>query len=91
MAPERRANRANTRATRTLLPPELPASAAHFALVFRLGGTAAQSAKIPAGSFVQQVFVYFDTKDRVGQIYLTNCLAIQIDYIYDRHNFVSFS
>jgi hypothetical protein len=91
MAPERRPNGANARATRTLLPPKLAASAAYFALILGLGGAAAQSAKIPAGSFVQQVFIYFDAKDRVGQLYLTNCLAIQIDYIYDRHNFVSFS
>jgi hypothetical protein len=33
------------------------------------------------------VFVHFDAEDRVRQFYLANGLAIQIDYIYDRHIF----
>src|SRR5229473_793648 len=91
MAPERRTNRADTRAARTLLLPELAARAADFALVLGLVRAAAQSAQVPPRSFVQQVLIDLRAKDRVRQIHLTDFLAIQVDYVDDRHNLFSFS
>src|SRR5713226_10519810 len=90
MAPERRTNRANARAASTLLLPKLAACAADFALVFRLVRARAQSAQIPARSFVQQVRIHLRAKYRVGELHLPDLLAIQIDYIHDRHNLDSF-
>src|SRR5258708_8409286 len=91
MAPERRANGAYTRAARALLLPELAARAADFALVLGLVRAAAQSAQVPPRSFMQQVLIDLRAKDRVRQLHLTDFLAIQIDYVDDRHNLFSFS
>src|SRR5229473_1988931 len=91
MAPEGRADRTDTRAARALLLPELAARAAHFALVLGLVRAAAQSAQVPPRSFVQQVLVDLRAKNRVRQLHLTDFLAIQIDYVDDRHNLFSFS
>src|SRR5712664_490183 len=87
MAPERRTNRPDTRAASTLLLPKLAARAADFALVFRLVRARAQSAQIPARSFVQQMRIHLRAKYRVGELHLPDLLAIQIDYIHNRHNF----
>src|SRR2546430_12304388 len=57
MTPERRADRAHTRAARTLLLPEFAARAADFALVLGLVRAAPQPAQVPSRSFVQQVLV----------------------------------
>src|SRR2546428_4576465 len=86
VAPERRADRAHTRAARALLLPELAARAAHFALFLDLVRASAQSAEIPPRSFMQQVLIDLRAKDRVRQLHLTDFLAIQIDYVDDRHN-----
>src|SRR2546428_8662729 len=91
VAPERRADRAHTRAARALLLPELAARAADFALVLGLVGTAAQPAQVPPRSFMQQVLIDLRAKDRVRQLHLTDFLAIQIDYVDDRPNLVSLS
>src|SRR6266851_5542105 len=91
MAPERRTNRAHARAASALLLPELAARAADFALVLGLVRTAAQPAEVPPRSFMQQVLVDLRAKDRVRQLHLTDLLAIQIDYVDDRHNLFSFS
>src|SRR6266852_2778446 len=91
MPPQRRADRADARASRALLLPELAARAAHFALFLGLGGASPQAVEIPPRSFMQQVLVDFGAEDRVCQFYLADLLAIQINYIHDRHNFVSFS
>src|SRR5713226_4960909 len=91
MAPERRANRAHARAARALLLPELAARAAHFALVLGLVRAATQPAQVPSRSFVQQVLVDLGAENRVRQLHLTDFLAIQIDYVDDRHNLFSFS
>src|SRR5271155_697791 len=91
MAPQRRPNRANTRAARAFLLPKLAACTADFALVLGLGCAATQPREIPPRSFVQQVLIDLGAEDRIGQFELTDCLAIQIDYIHDRHNFFSFS
>src|SRR6267154_6771370 len=64
--------------------------AADFALVFGLVRARAQSAQIPARSFVQQMRIHLRAKYRVGKLHLTDLLAIQIDYIHDRHNLDSF-
>src|ERR1700682_4682621 len=89
MTPEWRTNRADSRAASTLLPPELAARAADFALVLGLVRARAQPAQIPARSFVQQVGIHLRAKHRVGELHLPDLLAIQIDYIHDRHNFPS--
>src|SRR5882724_9969522 len=89
MAPKRRANRADARAAGALLLPELAARAADFALVLGLVRARTQPAQIPPRSFVQQVLVDFRAKDRVRQLHLTDLLAIQIDYVDDRHNLFS--
>src|SRR5262249_50767206 len=47
MAPERRADRADTRPAGALLSPELAARAADFALVLRLVGACAKAVAIP--------------------------------------------
>src|SRR5260370_18357393 len=86
MAPERRADRAHTRAARALLLPKFAASAAHFALFLDLVRTSAQSAQVPPRSFVQQVLVDLLAKNRVRQLHLPDFLPIQIDYVDDRHN-----
>src|SRR5258705_7605465 len=90
MAPQRRTNRADARAASALLPPELAARAADFALVLGLVRARAQTAQIPARSFVQQVWIHLRAKHRVGELHLPDLLAIQIDYIHDRHNLDSF-
>ncbi len=51
----------------------------------------AQSAQVPARSFVQQVLIHLCAKDRVRQFHLADLLAIQIEHIYDRHDLFSFS
>src|SRR5260370_1188144 len=51
----------------------------------------AQSAQVPPRSFMQQVLIDLRAKDRVRQLHLTDFLAIQIDYVDDRHNLFSFS
>src|SRR5882762_6023653 len=86
VAPERRTNRADTRAAGAFLPPELAARAADFALVLGLVRARAQTAEIPARSFMQQVRIHLRAKYRVGELHLPDLLAIQIDYIHDRHN-----
>src|SRR6266478_4273700 len=91
MTPERRANRAYTRAPRALLLPELAACAAHFALLLDLVRAPAQSAQVPPRSFMQQVLIDLRAKDCVRQLHLTDLLAIQIDYVHYRHNLFSFS
>src|SRR6266404_8237282 len=91
MTPERRANRAYTRAPRALLLPELAACAAHFALLLDLVRAPAQSAQVPPRSFMQQVLIDLRAKDCVRQLHLTDLLAIQIDYVHYRHNLVSSS
>src|SRR6266849_4199484 len=90
MTPERRPDRAHTRAARALLLPELAARAAHFALVLGLVRTSAQPAQVPPRSFVQQVLVDLRAKNRVRQLHLTDFLAIQVHYVDDRHNLFSF-
>jgi hypothetical protein len=67
------------------LPPELAACAADFALILGLGRAAAQPREIPPRSFVQQVTIHLGAEDRVRQFYLTDFLAIQIDYIHYWH------
>src|SRR5258707_11750855 len=89
MAPERRANRAHTRASRALLLPKFAARAADFALFLDLVRTPAQSAQVPSRSFMQQVLVDLRAKDRVRQLHLPDFLAIQVDYVDDRHNLFS--
>src|SRR6266481_9843300 len=91
MTPERRTDRADTRAPRALLLPELAARAAHFALFLDFVRAPAQSPQIPPRSFVQQVLIHLCAKDCVRQLDLADFLAIQIDYIHDRHNLFSFS
>src|SRR5580658_2940505 len=88
--PQRRANRADTRAAGALLPPQLAPRAAYFALVFRLVGARANLALIPARRFVQQVRIHLRAKNRVGELHFAHFLATQIDYVHDRHNFFSF-
>src|SRR6266404_5217456 len=89
MTPKRRANRAYARAPRALLLPELAACAADFALFLDLVRTPAQSAQVPSRSFMQQVLVDLRAKDRVRQLHLPDFLAIQVDYVDDRHNLFS--
>src|SRR6202158_2647039 len=91
MAPERRADRAHTRAARALLLPELAARATDFALFLDLVRAPAQSAQVPPRSLVQQVLIDLRAKDRVRQFHLTDFLAIQVNYVDDRHNLFSFS
>src|SRR6266849_8971453 len=91
MAPERRTDRAHTRAARALLLPELAARAADFALVLGLVRAAAQPAQMPPRGFVQQVLIDLRAKDRVRQFHLPDFLAIQVHYVDDRHNLFSFS
>src|SRR5277367_598644 len=91
MAPQRRSNRANARAARALLPPQLAASAAHFALVLGFVGARANLALIPARRLVQQMRIHLRAKNRVGELHFAHFLATQIDYVHDRHNFASFS
>src|SRR5712692_7422443 len=91
MTPKRRTDRANTRAAGALLPPELAARAADFALFLDLVRSPAQPAQIPPRSFVQQVLIHLRAKDRVRQLDLADFLAIQIDYIHYRHDLSSFS
>src|SRR6516225_8351137 len=91
MPPERRADRAHAGASRTLLPPELAACAAHFALFLGLVRPATQPCEIPPRSLMQEVLIDFGTEDRVRQFYLADLLAIQINYIHDRHIFISLS
>src|SRR6267378_1586779 len=91
MTPQRRTDRADARASRALLLPELAARAAHFALFLHLVRASAQSSQIPPRSFVQQVLIHLRAEDRVRQFDLADFLATQIDYIDDRHNFFSFS
>ncbi len=62
VAPERRTNRADARAARALLLPELSARAADFALVLRLVRSRALSRQIVAHGFVQQVLVHLAPK-----------------------------
>jgi hypothetical protein len=88
MAPERRTDRAHARAACTLLPPEFSACSAHFTLILGLVRPRAQPAQIPPRSFVQQMLVHLRAKDRIRQFHLANFLAIQIDYIHDRHVFL---
>src|SRR5882672_5687476 len=90
MTPERRTDRADTRAPRALLLPELAARAAHFALFLDLVRAPAQSPQIPPRSFVQQVLIHLCAKDRVRQFDLADFLATQIDYVHDGHNLFSF-
>src|SRR6266446_9984887 len=90
MTPERRTDRADARASRTLLLPELAARAAHFALFLDLVRAPAQSPQIPPRGFVQQVLIHLRAKDRVRQFDLADLLATQIDYVHDRHNLFSF-
>src|SRR4029077_5038425 len=90
MAPQRRTNRPDARAPGALLPPQLAARAAHFALVLGLVGARAHAAQIPPRSFMQQVWVDLGAEYRLGQLHLPDLLAIQIDYIHDRHNLDSF-
>src|SRR5713226_9744972 len=90
MTPERLPDRAHARAARALLLPELAARAADFALVLGLVRAAAQSAQVPPRSFMQQVLIDLRAKDRVRQLHLTDFLAIQVDYVDDRHNLFSF-
>ncbi len=89
MPPQRRTDRAHTRAAGAFLPPQLAPRAAHFALVLGLVGARADFALIPARRFVQQVRIYLRAKNRVGKLHLAHFLAIQIDYVNDRHNFAS--
>src|SRR5436305_15350116 len=91
MTPERRANRADTRASSALLLPELAASAADFALIFRLVRTRAQSAQIPPRSFVQQMRIHLGAEYRLRQVHLPDLLAFQIYDIHDRHKFSYFA
>src|SRR6266850_349872 len=91
MTPERRTDRADARAPRALLLPELAARAAYFALFLDLVRAPAQSTQIPPRSFVQQVLIHLCAKDCVRQIDLADFLATQIDYVHDRHNLFSFS
>src|SRR6266478_2579733 len=91
MAPERRTNRTDARAAGALLPPELAARAADFAFVLGLVRARAQTAQIPARSFVQQVRIHFRAKHCVGELHLPDLLAIQIDDVHDRHNFPYFA
>src|SRR5712672_4847529 len=90
MAPQGRPDRTHSRTPCALLLPELAACAADLALVLGLVRTAAQPAQMPPRSFVQQVLVDFRAKNRVRQLHLTDFLAIQIDYVDDRHNLFSF-
>src|SRR5579862_5304754 len=90
MAPQGRTNRAYTRATGALLPPQLATGAADFALVFRLVGAGANFALIPARRFVQQVRIHLRAKNRVGELHFAHFLATQIDYVHNRHDFLSF-
>src|SRR5882762_6273421 len=91
MAPERRPDRADARAPCALLLPELAARAADFALFLDLVRAPAKSAQVPPRSLVQQVLVDLRAKDRVRQLHLTDFLAIQVNYVDDRHNLFSFS
>src|SRR4029077_15543931 len=91
MAPEGRTNGADARAAGSFLPPELAPRAADFTLVLGLMRARAQTAQIPARSFMQQVRIHLGAKYGVGELHLPDLLAIQIDYIHDRHNLVSFS
>src|SRR6267143_3237175 len=91
MTPEWRPDRADARASRALLLPELAARAAHFALFLDLVRAPAQSPQIPPRGFVQQVLIHLRAKDRVRQFDLADFLATQIDYIDDRHELCSFS
>src|SRR6267378_715220 len=74
MTPERRADRADARAARAFLLPELAARAADFALFLDLVRAPAQSAQVPPRSLVQQVLVDLRAKNRVRQFHLTDLL-----------------
>ena len=76
MAPQRRADRADTRASRALLLPQLAAGAADFALFLGLVRAAAQPGEVPPGGFVQEVAVDLGAKDRVRQIDLADFLSV---------------
>src|SRR5580704_15599900 len=91
MSPERRTNRPDASAAGALLPPELAASAADFALVLGLVRAAADFPHVPARRFVQQILIHLRAKYRVGKLHLPDLLAFQIHYIHDRHNLVSLS
>src|SRR2546430_17249739 len=45
---------------------------------------------VPPRSFMQQVLIDLRAKDRVRQLQLTDFLALQIDYVDDRHYLFSF-
>jgi len=91
MTPERRTNGADAPARpvpfcrQSLRPAPL-----NFALVLGLVRARAQTAQIPARSFMQQVRIHFGANTRVGELHLPDLLAIQIDYVHDRIIFVSF-
>ena len=91
MAPQGRPNRADTRAAGALLLPELAASAGYFALFLDLVRAPAEPVQVPAGSFVQQMRIHLRAKHRVRKLNLADFLSVQIDYIHDWHNLVSFS
>src|SRR5579863_7641492 len=91
MPPQRRTYGADARAAGALLPPKFASRAAHFALVLGLVGARAQAAQIPPRSLMQKVRIHLRAKHGIRQFHLADLLAIQINNIDDRHNFVSFS
>src|SRR5262249_18458690 len=90
VAPQRRPDRAHTRAARSLLPPQLAARTGNFALVLGLVRTRTQACEIPPRSFVQQVRIDLGAEYGVGQLDFADFLSVQIDYIHDWHNLDSF-
>src|SRR5579864_4917364 len=90
MTPQRRPDRTDTRTARALLPPQLAAGSGHFALFLHLVRTAAQARQIPPRSFMQQVRIHLGAEYGVRQLDFADFLSVQIDYIHDWHNLVSF-
>src|SRR5215469_4668706 len=85
MTPQRRPNRSNTRPPCPLLLPQLPACAAHFALLLGLVRSRPLSRQIVPHRFMQQVRIHPRRENIVGQLQLPHRLPAQIRYIYDGH------
>src|SRR5579883_2402701 len=91
MTPQRRTNRTDARAAGALLPPELAARAADFALILGLVRARAEAGEIPARSFVQQILVNLRAENGIRQLERADFLATQIYHIHHRHNFCPWS
>src|SRR6185437_6511085 len=85
MAPQRRSNRADAGAACALLPPELLARTAYFALVLRLMRSSALARHIVPHRLVQQVRVHPGREHVVGQLHRADLLACQVFHVHNGH------